>query len=694
MRAANLPAMSQTIENTTDTLRTRPEVPAFIRKGLQALKRRPEVPALILLAAVLNIWALDQNGWANEYYGAAVRSMSGSWHNFFYGSFDAAGVMTFDKPPLAIWVQALSVRIFGFSTWSILLPQALMGVASTVLVYDLTRRVFGRLSGTVAGLVFALTPITVAIFRHNNPDALLLLVSLAAVWFVVRGLEDGRTRWLVFAAVCVGLGFETKMGAALLVLPGLALAWFWVAPAGRGRAIVQLLIAGAVMLAVGLAWPLLMALTPADSRPWISGTSDNSIWSLITGYNGLGRLDGQAGGPGGGMPGGGGMGSVFGGSSGPLRLLEASLGGQIGWLLGFAAGGGILVAIASKLRRIDPRAGWIIAVGGALATAGIAFSFASGIFHPYYVSLLAPFAAALVGAGFGELLENDRLARYAAAPVLALAGVAEIIVIEDLDQGYGWLVPVLAVVMVAAAVVLIYRPGRRWRRAALAAVLVAMMVPSAAWSVQTLGHPTSSTFPAGGPDSQGMGGPGGPGGMGGPGGQGGPGDGMVPPAGMARPAGMTPPTGMTPGGGTGTFPGAPPAAGGMTGGPGGADLTSVIETIEKNGGGNLAISSQQSAGSSILDQAGTSDVDIVAIGGFSGRESEVSADWLSGRVASGEIRWVLATDPGGPGGSPADGRTGSDSVMSAVEAACSPVSGETDLYDCAGDAGALSASTS
>lgn len=252
---------------------------------------RPEVWMLIALSAVLNLWALDQNGWANEYYSAAVRSMSDSWHNFFYGSFDAAGVMTVDKPPLALWVQALSVRAFGFSSAAILVPQALMGVASAVLVYDLTRRAFGRVAGSAAGFIFALTPITAAIFRHNNPDALLVLLSVAALWFVIRGFEDGRTRWMLLAGLMVGLGFETKMGAALLVLPGLALAWLWVAPGGsRPRALLQLLAAGGVALAAALAWPVFVWLTPEASRPWISGTSDNSIWSLITGYNGVGRV--------------------------------------------------------------------------------------------------------------------------------------------------------------------------------------------------------------------------------------------------------------------------------------------------------------------------------------------------------------------------------------------------------------------
>src|SRR2546421_4361729 len=313
------------------------EAPRRLRvRALSIPRARPELLALVFLAAVLNLWALDQNGWANEYYSAAVRSMASSWHNFLYDSFDPSGIMTVDKPRLALWVQALSVRVFGFHSLSMLVPQALMGVASVGLVYALTRRRFGRAAGFVAGLVLAITPMTVAISRHNNPDALLVLCSLAALWFLVRGLEDGRTRWLVLSGVCVGLGFETKMGVALLVVPGIVAAWLWVAPRGTAAAPPPLLAGGAAMVAVGGAWPLLMALTPASQRPWISGTSDNSILSLILHYNGFGRLDGQAGGPQAFPGGSGGGGGPFGGSTGLLRLLNSSFGAQAGWLLGFA----------------------------------------------------------------------------------------------------------------------------------------------------------------------------------------------------------------------------------------------------------------------------------------------------------------------------------------------------------------------
>src|SRR3954452_21341136 len=232
----------------------------------------PELLGLLAVAAALNLWGLSQNGFANTYYAGAVRSMASSWHAFLYGSLDPGGLMTVDKPPLALWVQALSVRMFGFHSLSILIPQALMGVASVGLVYDMVRRRWGRVGGFAAGATLALTPIAVAISRHNNPDALLVLCVVFALWALVRGLEDGRTRWLVWAGVGVGLGFEAKMGAALLVVPGIVAAWLWVAPRGRMAAARAVGAFGAAAVVIGGAWPLLVALTPADSRPWISGT--------------------------------------------------------------------------------------------------------------------------------------------------------------------------------------------------------------------------------------------------------------------------------------------------------------------------------------------------------------------------------------------------------------------------------------
>ena len=716
-----------------------------------------QLAGLMALAGTLNLWALSRNGWANDFYSAAVRSMSSSWHDFLFASMDRAGVMTVNKPPLALWVQSLSVRVFGYHPLSILVPQALIGMATVALVYDLVRRRFGKLGGFVAGLTLALTPITVAISRHNNPDALLILCCVAALWCAVRAMDSEptrrRTRWLVAAGVFVGLGFETKMLVALVVVPGIVLAWLWLAPSARGRlhALRQLLAPGAAMLIVGGAWPLLVELTPAADRPWVSGTSNNTILSLIFEYNGLGRVDGQAGGPGGT-----GGGNVFGGSTGPLRLLNSALGGQGGWLLGFALVSGLAILVSSRLRRTDARSGWLIAVGGAFATTAVLFSFASGIFHPYYVSLLAPFIAALVGAGAAWLWRGGVYARIF-APLAVLAGVAcELAVLHQYPGQLTWLVPVLGAVGVIAALVLAVHAGPRVRSAALGAVLVALLVAPATWAVNTLGHATNGTFPEGGPSSAlaSAGGPGGGAGgfqsQGGGAGFGGPGR-----AGGAGPVGGVPlfgsgsavPPGAPSGAAAGRGAGAPQlfgsgrsggssgfgaagrgfsrAGGGAIGAPiGGSVSSGVLSYVKQHGGGTIAVESQSNAASSIVAQDGN----VAGIGGFSGRESDVSISWLAQEVRAGKITWVLEEDEAaggtfGAGGafgasaaSPTGGtsraggprgetRTGSRKAMAAVRQACvavtlstggsstssaagtsSTTGGGTTLYDCSGRA--------
>jgi 4-amino-4-deoxy-L-arabinose transferase-like glycosyltransferase len=640
----------------------------------------PELGGLLLLAAVLYLWALNRNGFANEYYSAAVRSMSTNWHAFLYGSFDASGVMTVDKPPLALWVQALSVRVSGFSSWSMLVPQALMGVATVGLAYDLTRRQFGRVAGFTAGLALLLTPITVAIARHNNPDALLVLCCTAAVWCVVRAFADGRTRWIVLAGVAVGLGFEAKMAAALLVVPAIVAAWLWVAPRGRGRAAGQLVAGGATMMVVGLAWPLLMWLTPAADRPWISGTSDNSIWSLILGYNGLGRLFGQEGGPGGGVGGGPGGGGLFGGDPGPLRLLNEALGGQAGWLLGVAAVGGLGLLAATRLRRSDPRTGWLLLVGGAFLTIAVAFSRAEGIFHPYYVAQLAPFIAALVGATVAVILKRDMIARVV-GPAAVIAGVlAEIAILHDNPTSLSWWPGLLAAggILAAGALAVVLAP--RARALIVAVAIALLLLAPGAWAVQTLGHATNGTFPAGGPATTGFGagmGGGPPGGFGG-GATGGQAGGF----GGGQTGGAT---GGFGGGQAGGFGGGQAGGFGGAGGPFGGDTSTLIEAIayaKANGGGAIAVASQSGAASSLI----RSGANVVAIGGFSGRESQVTAAWLADAVAAGKIRYVLTS---GAGGLPNDGRTGADGVMAAVEAVGKPVSSVSGLYDLQGLANAL-----
>jgi 4-amino-4-deoxy-L-arabinose transferase-like glycosyltransferase len=670
---------------------------ARIGERLAALRRpRPELVALLALAGVLNLWALSRNGLANDYYSAAIRSMSTSWHDFLFASLDQAGVMSVDKPPLALWVQALSVRLFGYHSLSILVPQALMGIASVALVYDLVRRRFGRLGGFVGGLTLALTPITVAISRHNNPDALLVLCAVVALWCAVRALEDGRTGWLVAAGVFVGLGFETKMGVVLTVVPAIAAAWMWLAPAGRGRlhALRQLLAGGGAMLLVGGAWPALVELTPAAGRPWVSGTSDNSVLSLIFEYNGVGRVDGQAGGPRG-----------LGGTAGPLRLLNSALGGQGGWLLGFAALSGLGILLASRLRRSDPRSGWLLAVGGTFLVTAVLFSFAGGIFHPYYVSLLAPFTAALVGAGAARLARGGEGTRVLAPAAIAAGVAVELVVLADYPGQMPWLAPVLIVVGALAALTLIADRGRSLRIAAVLSAVAALTLAPAVWAFDTLGHSASGTFPEGGPASlQALGG-----GFGAPGG-------LSARAGLGVPGGAlgpgSPPPLFGPGGAggfggggprpvAGAFAGRPP--GGGPGGFGGSVSTRILGYVKAHGGGTIAVSSQSSAARAIIGQG----ADVAGIGGFSGRESTVSLSWLAHEVSSGKIRWALAEEQSGaPGGAIAsDRRAGSRAAFAAVAQACRRVSlptssnaaagasrraGTAVLYDCRGRGAELS----
>jgi 4-amino-4-deoxy-L-arabinose transferase-like glycosyltransferase len=689
-----------------------------VRRGQRAVPRlisrvraRPELPAVLAIAALLNLWGLSINGWANTFYSAAVRSMTTSWHDFLFASLDKTGLMTVDKPPLALWVQALSARIFGVNSLSILVPQALMGIAAAGLTYDLVRRRFGRPAGFAAGIALAVTPITVAISRHNNPDQLLILCCVAALWFGVRALEDGRTKWLVWAGVCVGLGFETKMAVALFVVPGIALAYLWIAPRGRMAALRQLTVGGVAMAVVGLAWPLLVTLTPAADRPWISGTSDNSIWSLIFNYNGVGRVTGQTGAPGAIGGGGGGGGGAFGGNTGVFRLLQSGLGDQAGWLIGFAVVAGLGLLVATRLRRSDPRSGWLIAVGGAFAVSAVVFSYASGIFHPYYVSFLAPWTAMLVGAGVGLALSGGRLGRIV-GPLAILGGaVTELVVLGNLSGSLSWAKPLVIVVGIAGAIALAIRLSPRLRMIALVVTGAALLAAPATWATETLGHATSSTFPAGGPASASMGGFGGPGGR--PGGnhfrfQGGAGGGGFggPPSGAAPGAGAPGASGATGAGGGlqslfgGSSSGTGRGFGGGSGGFGGggmfggndASLQAASTYAKAHGGGTVGVESQESAASSII----SSDANVAGLGGFSGRESTLSAQWLAMEVRDGRLRWIVADSRGGGGfgGLRGDSRQGSAATLAIAEKVGRKVtftSGGTQvtMYDLQGRASAI-----
>lgn len=288
--------------------------------------------AVLALASFLDLWRLSQNGYANSYYSAAVRSMLQSWHNFFFVSFDPGGLVSVDKPPLALWLQAASAKLFGYSSWSLLLPEALAGIVAVWLLYLLVTRYFGRVAGLVAALALAVSPVSVAVNRDNNPDALFACLLVAAVYVGARAIESGRIRPLLLSALLIGLAFNTKMLAAALVIPGLFLAYLLFAPGSRRLRLGRLALAGVALAVVSGAWIAAVDLTPAGERPYVGSTTNNSALSLALGYNGLGRVTGQEGG----TSIGGGGGGAFSGSPGLLRLFNNALGDQGGWLLPLA----------------------------------------------------------------------------------------------------------------------------------------------------------------------------------------------------------------------------------------------------------------------------------------------------------------------------------------------------------------------
>ena len=354
---------------------------------------RPALFGLLTLTAILYLWDLTRNGWANDFYAAAVQAGTKSWKAFFFGSFDSSNFITVDKTPASLWVMEISGRIFGFSQWSMLAPQALEGVGSVLLLYAAVKRWFGPPAGLIAGLVLALTPVAALMFRFNNPDALLVLLMTAAAYTLVRAIENGRTKWLVFTGLLLGFAFLAKMLQAFLVVPGFAFAYLWAGPPRLGRRIWQTVLMG-VGIIVGAGWWILAAeLTPAADRPYFGGSTNNNILQLAIGYNGLGRLTGNETGSIGG--GGNGQGTSFGGATGILRLFHSEFGGQISWLLPAA-----LISLAAmawvsrRAVRTDRTRAAALLWGGWVLVTGLVFSYMSGIIHPYYMVALAPGIAA------------------------------------------------------------------------------------------------------------------------------------------------------------------------------------------------------------------------------------------------------------------------------------------------------------
>lgn len=544
--------MAEVVPENSDIVQagegTRPPVWRAITAPV--IRERFSLLLLLVGTAVAYLWNLSINGWANSFYSAAIQAGSQSWKAWFFGSSDMANSITVDKPPASLWIPSLSVRVFGLNSWSILVPEALMGVASVALVYVITRRYFGHWAGILAGLVLAVTPVAAMMFRFNNPEALLILLMVASVWALLRGVEDGRWRWLILTGVLVGFGFLTKQLQVMLVVPPLAITYLAFGPGTVLRRLGQLVVAlGALIVSAGW-WILAVELWPASSRPYIGGSQNNSILELTLGYNGIGRLNGEEHGsvhPGGGygsgsgFGGGFGPGGAYGGPGGPGgrggvwgetgwdRMFTPAQGGQIAWLIPTAIILGVVaLVIVARVGRGEngrdeddnrkPRLAFLTVWGlWLIVTVGV-FSYMAGIFHSYYTAALAPAVAALVGGGAAVCwrAREQFWVRAVLAVAVGTAAIWGFVLLGRTPDFVSWLRWVVLVVgLVAGLVLLLPDSSRRLRMivagAGVAAVVAGMAGP-AAYAIDTIGSPVSGGVPSAGPRVEGgFGPPGGPG---------------------------------------------------------------------------------------------------------------------------------------------------------------------------------------
>lgn len=621
----------------------------------------PATAGVLALAAVLYVVNLTVSGYANVYYSGAAWAASQSWSAWFFGSIDPSNFITVDKPPLATMVMGLSVRLFGLSSASILLPQALMGVGTVALTMAAVRRTFGPAASIIAGLVTALTPAAVLIFRYNNPDALLTLLLVGSAYAFIRALGHDSLRWVAVAGVFVGLGFETKLLQAFLVLPVFAIVYAIAAPGSIRRRLAGLAVAAVAVTIASAWWVVAMELIPAASRAYIGGSTNNSALDLVLGYDGLGRIFGGGGGGGNGLGGGQGGGG-FSGTPGILRLFNGELGGQIAWFLPLSVVG-LVAGLVARFRapRTDLARAAYLMWGGWLAVHAIVFSFMSGVIHSYYAVAMAPAVGALVGGG-AVAMWRARERRPWAGAVLGIslvgsAGVALMLLDRTPSFVPGLGLAVLAVTAVALPMMAL-RPavsrGRVQLAAAMAGLTMLLAAP-AAYAIDTMQTGYSGGDPSAGPRATSS--DGGPGGFAG---------------GPQANAG-----GPLPTGGPGGNPPSGNPGGGM--GRGGSLDTATLDYLVANQGTARWIVAVSDASSASQIELSTGRA-VMAMGGFTGSDKALTLEQFQALVTAGDLRFVSV----GSGGS---GGQGSSEISTWVGSSCTAVTVDgatTSAYDCAG----------
>jgi 4-amino-4-deoxy-L-arabinose transferase-like glycosyltransferase len=599
---------------------------------------RPSAFLLLVGTAVLYLWNLTASGYGNTFYAAAVQAGTQSWKAWLFGSLDAGNAITVDKPPGALWVATAFARVFGFSSFSVLVPQALMGVAAVALLYVTMKRTAGPVAGLIAGATLAVTPVAVLMFRFNNPDAFLVLLMVAAAYCVTRALEKASAKWLAWAGVAIGFAFLTKMMQGFLVLPAFAIVYLIAAPTSVRKRLLHLVSAlGAVVISAGW-YVALVQLWPASSRPFIGGSTNNSLLELALGYNGLSRILGGEGGRGGGAggPGGGGGGTntSFGGSTGLTRMFGDAFGGEISWLLPAA-----LIALVAGLwltrrapRTDRTRAALVLWGGWLIVTAGV-FSYMSGITHPYYAVALAPAIAGLIGIGGYTFWQRraELSARLSLAAMVAATAVWDYVLLSRTPTFVPWLkFAILAAGLAAVAFVLgarLLAGARKVVPAVILTLVLALGLGSTAYAVSTAAQTHSGSIPTSGPGN-GATGTGVAGRQGGPGGSGGP----------VRGSGGTPP-------------------GGDRGGQANSELSALLAKTTTTWA--AATNGSQSAASLEL----ASGRSVIGLGGWSGSDNAPTLAQFKQYVAEGKITYYVSGGQNGGGG-----RGGSTSVASEIQA--------------------------
>lgn len=631
-----------------------------MKKKIKIKRETLGISLVLLLSALLNFVNLGLEGYANTFYAAGVKSMSMNLKNFFFVSFDPASFVTIDKPPLGFWIQTISAKLFGFNSWGILIPQALAGVLSVAVIYHLVKRSYGSTAALISALCLATTPIFVAVSRNNTCDNLLVLTLLLACWALTIAAEKGKIKYLLLSLAIVGLGFNIKMLQAYMVVPAIYITYLLSTAVSMKKRIIHLLIGTLVLLLVSFSWAFIVDLVPAANRPYVDSSTNNSEIELIVGWNGLNRLglggNSAMGGKMGAMPksangkkmgmtggmqlpkgmeipkgmkipsgGGAGGGMMGGGKSSPIRLfINNSLSDQIIWLFPLAIFGFIAAVLKEKFKNPfnnDKRKSSLILWSMWLLPVFSYFSFTTGMFHPYYLTMLAPPIAALCGIGIvsmWELYKKGGWESWILPAAFIVDGLVQLLILSyfyKTSKITKYLMIAMAILCFVSSIILIIvkltkNKNMRLKKNLLITAVVGLLITPTVWSGVTMFYPVNGSMPS---------------------------------AGLEITSSKTEGVGM-----------------GMETNDN-AKLIRFLETHNTTEKYSLTVSNSMGTASDIIIKTGKS---VMALGGFLGSDKILTLNQFKSLVAKGEIRYVMV---GGGMGGAMGGSSSSDAKKPATE---------------------------